>query len=131
MSYVLGSKSLKNLVGVDERLVSVVKRAVELTEVDFSVIEGLRTKKRQAQLVAAGASKTMNSRHLTGHAVDLAPYVSGRIRWDWPLFYPIAEAMKRAAQELGVPIRWGGDWVTFKDGPHFELPWSIHDEDVA
>jgi len=131
MAFVLGSKSLKALIGVDERLVSVVKRAIEITTVDFSVIEGLRTKKRQAELVAAGASKTMNSRHLTGHAVDLAPYVNGRIRWDWPLFYPIADAMKRAAQELCVPIRWGGDWMTFKDGPHFELPWSIHDEDMA
>lgn len=131
MAFILGSKSLKNLVGVDERLVRVVKHAIEITTVDFSVIEGLRTKKRQAELFAAGASKTMNSRHLTGHAVDLAPYVNGRIRWDWPLFYPIADAMKQAAQELCVPIKWGGDWVNFKDGPHFELPWSIHDEDMA
>ena len=63
----------------------------------------------------------MNSRHLTGHAVDLAPYIGGEIRWDWPPFHHIAAAMKAAAAELAVPLTWGGDWKTFKDGPHFEL----------
>jgi len=85
------------------------------------VIEGLRTRSRQKQLVAKGASTTMNSRHLTGHAVDLVPYP---IAWDWPLFYPIADAMKSAAKGLGVPLEWGGDWKSFKDGPHFQLPWK-------
>jgi peptidoglycan L-alanyl-D-glutamate endopeptidase CwlK len=122
MSYVLGAKSLQRLEGVHPDLVRVFKRAIKLTQVDFAVIEGVRTKKRQAELVASGASKTMNSRHLTGHAVDIAPYVAGSIRWDWPLFHQIAPAVKQAAKELGVPIEWGGDWRTFKDGPHWQLP---------
>jgi peptidoglycan L-alanyl-D-glutamate endopeptidase CwlK len=88
--------------------------------VDFAVIEGLRSKKRQVELVAAGASWTMNSRHLTGHAVDIAPYIAGSIRWDWPPFYKLAEALGNASRELGIPIEWGGDWRV-KDGPHFEL----------
>jgi len=69
-------------------------------------------------LVATGKSTTMNSRHLTGHAVDLVPYP---VSWDWEHFYPIADAMKAAAEELGVDLEWGGDWKTFKDGPHFQL----------
>lgn len=121
MSFTFGAKSLAKLEGVHPDLVRVLKRAIKLTPVDFSVVEGVRTRKRQAELFAAGASKTMNSRHLTGHAVDIAPYVAGSIRWDWPLFHQIAPAMKRAAQELGVPVVWGGDWRTFKDGPHWEL----------
>jgi peptidoglycan LD-endopeptidase CwlK len=124
--FVLGAKSLKNLNGVHPDLVRVIKRAIQLTPVDFSVIEGLRTLARQKELVAAGASKTMNSRHLTGHAVDIAPYVAGKIRWDWPLFHQIAPAVKQAAMELGIPIVWGGDWRTFKDGPHFELERTVY-----
>jgi peptidoglycan L-alanyl-D-glutamate endopeptidase CwlK len=109
------------LAGVDSRLVHVVERAAEITTVDFVVTEGLRTLARQAQLVKAGASQTMHSNHLTGHAVDLAPVVDGEVRWDWPLFDKLAPAMKQAASELGTPITWGGDWPHFKDGPHFEL----------
>lgn len=125
MGFKLGSKSLARLEGVHPDLVRVIHRAIEITPVDFSVVEGLRTKERQAELVAAGASKTMNSRHLTGHAVDIAPYVGGTIRWDWPLFYQLAPAVKKAATELGVKVEWGGDWATFKDGPHWQLPWSV------
>jgi peptidoglycan L-alanyl-D-glutamate endopeptidase CwlK len=116
----LGARSISNLRGVHPDLAAVVKRAIELTPIDFTVTEGLRTKERQAQLLKAGASKTMNSRHITGHAVDLAAWVDG-IRWDWPLYAKIAIAMKTAASELDIPIIWGGDWRTFKDGPHFEL----------
>ncbi len=117
----LSRRSLDMLKGVHPDLVAVVKRAIELTSVDFVVTEGLRTLARQKKLVAEGASKTMNSRHLTGHAVDLAPWLGGTVRWDWPLFYKLADAMKQAAAELKVPLVWGGDWRTFKDGPHFEL----------
>lgn len=78
---------------------------------------------RQAYLVQKGASKTMNSRHLTGHAVDLAPIVNGSVSWDWKYFYPIAEAMKQSARIQGVTIEWGGDWKV-KDGPHWQLPWK-------
>lgn len=124
MSYVLSKKSLDRLSGVHHDLVEVVKRAIEITEVDFTVLEGVRSKTRQEQLVKAGASQTMRSRHLTGHAVDLGAYVGGQVRWDWPLYYKIADAVKKAAAELNVPIEWGGDWKTFKDGPHFQLPFK-------
>lgn len=121
MMFMLGSRSVSRLKGVHPDLVAVVNRAIKLTEVDFAVLEGLRTHTRQIELVKAGASQTMNSRHLTGHAVDLGAYVGGAVRWDWPLYYKIAAAMKKAAAELGVPIEWGGDWKSFKDGPHFQL----------
>lgn len=121
MNYKLSQRSIERLKGVHPDLVSVVKLAIERTDVDFLVTEGLRTKERQRELVAAGASKTMNSRHITGHAVDLAAYVNG-IRWDWPLYEKIAKAMKQAAYELNIKIEWGGDWKSFKDGPHFQLP---------
>lgn len=117
----MNERSEKNLAGVNPDLVSVVRRAAELSPIPFVVIEGLRTVERQKKLVAAGASKTMNSRHITGHAIDLAPTVEGEIRWDWPLFRQIAPAMKQAAQDKGVAIVWGGDWKKFVDGPHFEL----------
>ena len=107
--------------GVHPELVKVVKRAIQITEVDFMVTEGLRTKARQVELVKAGASRTMNSRHITGHAVDVAAMVGGKVRWDWALYPKIAKAMKQAADELDVMIVWGGDWKSFKDGPHFEL----------
>lgn len=122
MTYSLSKKSLDRLSGVHPHLVGVVKRAIEITECDFTVLEGVRSKARQQQLVAAGASQTMNSRHLTGHAVDLGACVGGSVRWDWPLYFKIADAMKKAAVELGVPLEWGGDWKKFKDGPHFQLP---------
>lgn len=121
MGYKLGPRSLLNLRGVHPDLVKVVKRALEISEVDFTVIEGLRSMARQKELFNKGATKTMRSRHITGHAVDIVPYVGGSIRWDWPLFHPIAEAMKTAASELGIAVEWGGDWVSFKDGPHWQL----------
>lgn len=124
MPFTLSQRSTNRLRGVHPKLVAVVERAIKITEVDFMVTEGLRSEKRQAELVAAGASKTMRSRHLTGHAVDLAALVGKEVRWDWPLYSKIAAAMKQAAAELKVPIEWGGDWKTFKDGPHFQLPWK-------
>jgi peptidoglycan L-alanyl-D-glutamate endopeptidase CwlK len=123
MASPLGPKSMDKLKGVRPDLVAVVKRAIFLSEVDFIVTEGVRSADKQAILVKAGASKTMNSRHLTGHAVDLAAMVNGEVRWDWPLYHKIAAAMKKAAAEEDVVIEWGGDWRTFKDGPHFQLPW--------
>ncbi len=119
--YTLSTRSLDRLNGVHPDLVSVVKLAIHLSEIDFVVLEGLRTKERQAQLLKAGASFTLKSRHLTGHAVDLGALVNKEVRWDWPLYHKIAKAMKQAAIDLDVPIVWGGDWRTFKDGPHFEL----------
>lgn len=119
--FILSRRSRDRLTGVHPDLVEVVKLALDKSAVDFTVLEGVRSKTRQQQLYNAGASKTLNSRHLTGHAVDLGAYVGGTVRWDWPLYHKIAEAMKAAAAELNVPIVWGGDWRTFKDGPHFEL----------
>lgn len=118
----LGATSLARLKGVHPDLVRVVKRAIELTKQDFTVLEGLRTKERQKQLVAKGASKTMNSYHITGHAVDIAPIVNGQVSWDWKYYYPVRDAMKAAAKELGVKVEWGGDWKSFKDGPHWQVP---------
>lgn len=122
MAFGLSSKSLKRLEGVHPDLVKVVKRAIEITPIDFVVIEGLRTKERQHYLVAKGASKTMNSYHLTGHAVDIAPLVDGQASWDWKYYNQLAPAIKQAAKELGVDITWGGDWQKFKDGPHWQIP---------
>jgi len=146
-----GEKSLSELKGVHPELVAVVNRALELTVQDFSVHDGLRTVEEQKKMVASGASKTMDSRHLTGHAVDLVPYINGKLRWEWVPIYRIADAVRIAAIELGTPIRWGGAWdITFTenpdspedlvidyvarrkkagkeafiDGPHFELPKS-------
>ncbi len=117
----LSRRSRDRLRGVHSDLVAVVKDAIQHTTVDFAVLEGLRTRERQRQLVRRGASKTMNSRHLTGHAVDLGAYVDGEVRWDWPLYHEIAKAMKASAARLGVKIDWGGDWKRFPDGPHFQL----------
>jgi len=122
-NYKLSRRSLSNLQGVHPDLVSVVERAIEITEQDFSVIEGVRSMKRQRMLVDTGKSTTMNSRHLTGHAVDLVPYP---VSWDWDYFYPIADAMKAAAQELDIDLEWGGDWRSFPDGPHFQLSWGSY-----
>ncbi len=117
----LGKRSIERLQGVHPDLVRVVERAIDLTTVDFTVLEGLRSPERQQTLVASGASQTLNSRHITGHAVDLGAWVDSQVDWSWPLYTKIANAMKAAANELGVAIVWGGDWRTFKDGPHFEL----------
>lgn len=92
--------------------------------VTLQSLNGLRSKERQAQLVKEKKSITSNSRHLTGHAVDLAAWVDGTVSWNWDHYYKIAEAVKQAALELKIPIEWGGDWKSFKDGPHFELTWS-------
>ena len=124
MAIILGQRSLSRLEGVHPDLVRVVKKAAAMSDLDFTVLEGLRTQARQKELMAQGATKTMNSRHLTGHAVDLAPMIGGTIRWDWPLYHRLAKIVKAAAAAEKVPITWGGDWRNFNDGPHWELPWK-------
>lgn len=117
--FILGKRSTDNLVGVHPDLVRVVKRALELSEVDFTVIEGLRTKERQAELLKQGFTRTMNSRHIIGQAVDIVP-----LPVDWnnkARFGLVAVAMKKAAAELGVKITWGGDFKTFVDLPHYQI----------
>jgi peptidoglycan LD-endopeptidase CwlK len=148
-TFQLGSKSLKELKGVHPDLVAVVKRAIELTVQDFSVHDGNRTLEEQKKYLASGASQTLDSRHLNGHAVDLVPFINGMMRWEWEPIYKIAEAVRVAARELSIPLRWGGAWdvsftesedspedlvadyaarrkkagkKVFIDGPHFELP---------
>lgn len=126
MTFSLSQRSLDRLKGVHPDLVRVVRRAIATTDLDFTVLEGMRTKDRQKQLFAQGATKTMNSRHLTGHAVDIAPVIAGQVSWDWPLYHRLAKVVKAAAAAEGVKLDWGGDWRTFKDGPHWELPWSAY-----
>lgn len=131
---ILNERSIQRLEGVHPDLVSVIYRAAELMAedgVDFVVTEGVRTLEKQKAYVAKGASKTMRSRHIPemnqngqGCAVDLAVRIDGEVRWDWPLYDKLADIVKEAAHSEGVPIEWGGDWLKFKDGPHFQLPWS-------
>lgn len=121
MIYSLTTRDESRMHGVHPELVMVVKMAIYKSPLQFFVIEGLRNIERQKILVDSGASQTMNSRHLTGHAIDLGAMVDSDVRWDWPLYDKIAKSMKDAAKEINVPIVWGGDWKTFKDGPHFEL----------
>ena len=153
MTYALGSASRAQLVGVHPRLVAVVERVIVLTVQDFAVHDGVREQAEQAALVAAGVSRTLDSKHKRqsdgyGHAVDLVPYIAGRLRWDWPGCYRVAVAMRAAAIEAGLALTWGGVWDRdlrdlpataegmeaavagyhvrrgghgFVDGPHFEM----------
>ena len=126
MSFILSPRSRQRLQGVHEDLVQVVERAIRITEVDFAVLEGLRSAERQQQLFEKKATLlngvTRKSRHQTGHAVDLGALVDGEVRWDWPLYHKLAAAMKKAAIQLDTALEWGGDWKRFPDGPHYQLP---------
>ncbi len=119
MTFNFGARSESRLVGVHPDLVRVVRRALELSTVDFSVSEGLRTRERQAELFKAGKSKTMNSRHITGHAVDLYPTTKAGADWKPADFAPVVAAMRAAAKELGISLVHGADWGW--DHPHHEL----------
>lgn len=135
--FFLGPRSLLRLRGIHPDLVAVVKHAIACNQIDFTVVCGLRSKERQMEHFLSGASKTLQSRHLTGHAVDLAPYVAGKVVWNTPAFHPLVALMKTSAHILGVTLRCGADfndggttgsrWV---DMPHFELPrWRYSDVD--
>ena len=118
----LNERDRQRLKGVHPDLVAVIEAAVARAPWPVMVIEGLRTSERQAALKAAGKSKTMNSRHLTGHAVDIAPVLGGSIPWDtWEMFEALADLVKAEAKRQGVKLVWGGDWPRFRDGPHYEL----------
>ncbi len=120
--FIFSHRSEKNLQGVHPDLVKLVRSALTLSEVDFCVIEGVRTIERQRQLKLEGHTQTLNSRHLTVHAVDIAPIIEKIIPWDrWEFFEMVAEVMKESAMKADIPIVWGGDWKSFKDGVHFEL----------
>jgi peptidoglycan L-alanyl-D-glutamate endopeptidase CwlK len=114
-------RSYEKLVGVRPELVSIAALAIERSTVDFMVTEGVRTQERQQELYDAGATRTLNSKHLHGRAIDVAAIVGTEVRWDWPLYERISQAFKSAAQDLGIAIVWGGDWASFPDGPHYEL----------
>lgn len=127
----LDDASEEKLENVHHDLIKVVDRAAKITKLDFVVTEGARTVAQQKVNVKKGASQTMRSRHVPASnqckmacAVDVAPVVSGKVRWDWPLFHILAATFKQAANDVGVPIEWGGDWKKFKDGPHVQLPWK-------
>jgi len=114
MAYKLSKRSLTNLNGVHPKLVEVVQHAISVTKVDFAVVEGLRTLERQKELVARGASQTLKSKHLDGHAVDLMAFLDNRGSWELNLYDDIADAMKQGAIKVGVRMRWGAAW-TIKD----------------
>ena len=110
MSYILSERSRGNLMRVDKKLIDVVKTAIQVTTVDFGVIQGIRTIEEQKILVETGASRTMKSKHIEGLAVDLMAYINGRGSWELNLYDNIADAMKKAALENEVAIRWGAAW---------------------
>jgi peptidoglycan L-alanyl-D-glutamate endopeptidase CwlK len=121
MTFSFGTRSKERLSGVHPDLVKVMEEAIKESPLDFSITEGLRTKERQQELFSAGKSQTMNSRHLTGKAVDIAVIKDGTVTWDFKYYQLVADHIKGVATKLGIPLVWGGDWVSFKDGPHFEL----------
>ena len=110
MSFRLSQRSLSRLEGVKPQLVAVVKRAIELTTVDFGVTEGLRSMETQRKYLEQGKSQTMNSKHITGDAVDLVAFIDGQVAWELNLYDNIADAMRWSAEEHGVAIRWGAAW---------------------
>lgn len=121
--YSFSAKSLERLQGVHPDLVKIANAAIKASAVDFKITEGIRTADRQRQLLRERKTKTLNSRHLTGHAIDVMACVKGE-EWEFKHYQAIAKAFKSAAFNLGLQIEWGGDWETFKDGPHFQLPRS-------
>lgn len=128
MTRKLSERSKANLRGVHPDLIRVVLTALQTSPLDFTVIEGVRTLERQKELKASGASRTLNSRHLHGLAVDLLPIDpnTGKGAFDWKLYRVLGPAVKDAAARRNVPLTWGGDWTTFPDGPHFELPHALY-----
>lgn len=150
----LSNRSEGNLTGVHPKMIAVVERAIEITKIDFGITEGVRDLETQREYVKSGVSQTMNSKHLIqddgySHAVDMMAYVGSRGSWEMNLYDDIADAMKQAAQEYCISLKWGACWHIdnivdypgtmqeateeyiklrisqgrrpFIDGPHFEL----------
>ena len=124
--FALSPLSLSRMHGIHPDLDRVVKRAIQISPVDFMVVEGLRTLEKQQEYFAKAKTTTMNSRHLTGHAVDLAAYIDGKLDWNAPAHDHVSDAMKTAASELNVDLEWGGDWTSFVDTPHYQLSWKSY-----
>lgn len=137
IGFQLTPRDRDRLAGVHPHLISIVTHVATVSPERFVVLEGLRTIERQRELFAKRATRTLNSRHLTGHAVDIAPLLDEdgdgdiEISWHWDHYYPLAELIKRMAGYLGIPIIWGGDWTNFKDGPHWELPRQLYQANVG
>ncbi|QAX81281.1 M15 family peptidase [Yersinia hibernica] len=123
-NFKFSEKSEQRLINVHPDLIKIVRYALKISTIDFGILEGLRTISRQKELFASGASKTLNSRHLSGHAIDIVAYVDEKISWEWQYYEQLANTVKSAAKELKIPIEWGGDWKSLKDGPHFQLPFK-------
>lgn len=127
---IINTASESKLKKVHPDLVKVVRRTAKLIKeksFGFVITCGSRTLEEQKKLLKAGATTTLNSRHIPGadgyaKAVDFAVTIDGKIKWDWPLYSKLAGLVKEAAKLEGIPIEWGGDWKSFKDGPHFQLP---------
>ena len=125
----MDARSERNLVGVHPDLQRLIHSVFDSFPHELIVTEGVRTQERQAELFKAGASQTLNSRHLTGHAVDLAVKVGGQVVWTWHIYAQLGAFVKEKAKELGIPIVWGGDFLHLRDGVHFELPRNAYFED--
>jgi peptidoglycan L-alanyl-D-glutamate endopeptidase CwlK len=117
----LSEKSLAKMAGVDARLQAVIGAAAAICPLDFQVSEGLRSRQRQQMLCMAGKSTTLNGQHCLGRAVDIFVIKDGAADWNFENYRTVAKAVKKAAAQLGIEIEWGGDWIHFKDGPHFQL----------
>lgn len=124
MTFVLGANSLRHLQGVHPDLIKVVNEMLVVSDQDFTIICGLRSLAEQEHLVAIGASMTMRSRHLTGHAVDWCPLINGKVTWDDKEYIRLVPLWKKAGENVGIPVESGADWVTFKDYDHIQLPWA-------
>lgn len=128
MNYHFSANSKRQLKGVHPDLIGICYRALFLTPYDFGITEGLRSREKQARMVEEGKSQTMNSRHLTGHAIDFAIWLDGGWNWDFEKYREVADCFKQAADEYDIPIVWGGDWESLKDGPHIQLDWEAYPE---
>jgi peptidoglycan L-alanyl-D-glutamate endopeptidase CwlK len=126
MTFALGQRSKDRLTGVHPDLVKVIEEAIKESPLDFSITEGLRTKERQKALFDAGKSQTMNSRHITGKAVDIAVIKDGEVTWDFKHYQTVADHIKKIAKDMKIDLVWGGDWQSFRDGPHYELHRSVY-----
>ena len=117
----LSKRDRDRLAGVDPRLVRLFEAVGKDPTVSFVITEGLRSKARQAELVRSGASTTFQSRHLDGRAVDVAVKLGGKVTWQFAAYKHFADVVKKHAADLDIKVTWGGDWRTFKDGPHFQV----------
>jgi len=121
MTFSFSQRSKDRLATTHEKLQELFNAAITNSPFDFGITQGIRTKEEQQKLFNEGKSQTLNSRHLTGKAVDIAVFIDGKLTWDFDKYRQVADHIKSVASELKIPIVWGGDWISFKDGPHFEL----------